>query len=327
MTRRKWDLPEREATPEQAFLNRRKFMKSAGLIGAGLITGCGEDRVFEPFEVTEQPADVQSPASDDGALYPAATNPDFAALDRALTDENVAATYNNFYEFTVGKNVSEFVEKFQPRPWTLKVSGLVEQPRTYDVDELTRMMTLEERLYRHRCVEAWSMAVPWAGFPMKSFVDMVNPLSAARFVKMTTFFDTEVAPGQWTNPQYPWAYTEALTMAEATNELTMLVTGIYGHELPKQHGAPIRLIVPWKYGFKGIKSIVEIEFVDRQPDTFWNTIAPHEYGFESNVDPNIPHPRWSQAAERFISTSAFLVDKRPTLLYNGYGEYVSHLYS
>ena len=327
MTRRGWNLPECEATPEHAFLNRRKFMKSAGLIGAGLVAGCGEERVFKPFDEAEEGPGAQSPPIDTSTLYPAAANLDFATLDRPLTREDIAATYNNFYEFTVTKKVSEFVEKFEPLPWTLKVSGLVEQPKTYDIDELIRTMTLEERLYRHRCVEAWSMALPWTGFPMKSLINMVKPLSSARFVKMTTFFDTDVAPGQWDNPHFPWAYTEGLKMAEATNELTMLATGIYGHELPKQHGAPIRLVVPWKYGFKGIKSIVEIEFVDRQPATFWNTFAPHEYGFRSNVNPEVRHPRWSQAKERFISDSGFLVEDKPTLLYNGYGEYVAHLYS
>ena len=325
MPKRGWDLPEREATPAEVFINRRKFLRTAALLGASATSGCGEDRVFTPFEETQQPSGTVSERSDTSGRYPAETNPTFAALDRAITDEEVAATYNNFYEFNLGKSVFRYVGDFEPLPWTVSVSGLVEKPKVYDVDELISSMQLEERLYRHRCVEAWSMAVPWTGFAMKSLVDMVRPLSSARFVKMTSFFDTAVAPGQWQNPQFPWAYTEGLTIDEATNELTMLVTGAYGRALPKQHGAPIRLVVPWKYGFKGIKSIVSIEFIDRQPATFWNTEAPHEYGFESNVDPQIPHPRWSQSTERFIVDSIYITDEKPTLLYNGYGEWVSHL--
>ena len=167
------------------------------------------------------------------------------------------------------------------------------------------------------------MAVPWTGFPFKAFIDAVEPLASARYVKITTFLRPDEARNQWNIPDYPWAYTEGLTMAEATNELTLLATGIYGHELPKQHGAPIRLVVPWKYGYKGIKSIVRIEFTSQQPRTFWNDLAPHEYGFESNVDPEVPHPRWSQATERMLGTNKI----RDTLLYNGYQQQVAHLYA
>ena len=200
--------------------------------------------------------------------------------------------------------------------------SLVDRPKVYDLDDLVRRMPLEERLYRFRCVEAWAMAVPWTGFPMKALINEVQPKSSARYVRMVTFQRPEQAPGQKSQPWYPWPYFEALTMEEAMNELTLLGTGIYGHALPKQHGAPIRLVAPWKYGFKSIKSIVSIEFTDKQPPTFWNKLAPSEYDFWANVNPNVPHPRWSQATERLISTG----ERVPSQLYNGYGEYVAHLY-
>ena len=329
MPRRGWEIPERDATPEEVYLNRRKFLKTTGSLSvAGLLASCGSKSVFDPIEEEEQepasvPDELEPPApGPDLLLYPAPLNPDYANLDRPLTDESVAASYNNFYEFNLGKEVERFTDKFKIAPWTVEVAGLVQKPKVYDLDRLLHEMPLEERLYRHRCVEAWSMAVPWTGFPFKALIDAVEPLSSARYVKMTTFLRPDEARNQWNIPDYPWAYTEGLTMAEATNELTLLVTGIYGHELPKQHGAPIRLVVPWKYGYKGIKSIVRIEFTSEQPATFWNTLAPYEYGFESNVDPEVPHPRWSQATEVLIG-----IDQRlPTLKYNGYQGYVADLY-
>ncbi len=238
----------------------------------------------------------------------------------------MAGIYNNFWEFTDTKWVTRYIDEFEPLPWTVEIAGLVENPKTWDVEDLIGMMELEERLYRHRCVEAWSMAIPWTGFPMKALVDLVQPLSSARYVRMNSFFNPEVAPNQWDQPDYPWPYTEGLTLAEATNELTLLVTGIYGHELPKQHGAPIRLVTPWKYGFKGLKSITRIEFTEDQPATFWPTRTPSEYEFFSNVDPGVPHRRWSQAREEFITDDLEDRQVRETLLYNGYGEYVAHLY-
>ena len=329
MPRRGWEIPERDATPEEVYLNRRKFLKTTGSLSvAGLLASCGSKSVFDPIEEEEQepasvPDELEPPApGPDLLLYPAPLNPDYANLDRPLTDESVAASYNNFYEFNLGKEVERFTDKFKIAPWTVEVAGLVQKPKVYDLDRLLREMPLEERLYRHRCVEAWSMAVPWTGFPFKAFIDAVEPLASARYVKMTTFLRPDEARNQWNIPDYPWAYTEGLTMAEATNELTLLVTGIYGHELPKQHGASIRLVVSWKYGYKGIKSIVRIEFTSEQPATFWNTLAPYEYGFESNVDPEVPHPRWSQETEVLIG-----IDQRlPTLKYNGYQGYVADLY-
>lgn len=317
--KRGWEIPEREATPEELYITRRDFVKSMGLLSAFLLTGC-DDFVTPPTSgkgsAPEPPE--KTPSS---VLYPAGRNEKYI-LDRPITDEMVAAKYNNFYEFSSKKSrVWRLVERFETRPWEVEVTGLVEKPGVYDVDELSKMIGLEERLYRLRCVEAWSMAVPWTGFPMREFIKRVQPLSSAKYVRMVTFLNRAVAPGQrkvW----LPWPYTEGLTMAEATNELTLLATGIYGHELPGQHGAPIRLIVPWKYGFKSIKSIVSIEFTNRMPKTFWNTVAPDEYDFRANVDPGVPHPRWSQATERVIGSE----ERRPTLKYNGYSKFVAGLY-
>ncbi len=316
MIKRGWEIPEREATEEEVFLNRRKFMTSMGLAGFGAIAGCGSD------ESVTGPADV-----DLSDLYPATLNTAFAELDRPLTDETVAGKYNNFWEFTTSKNVWRVIDDFESRPWTMEVTGLVQNARTYDIDELIRAMPLEERLYRHRCVEAWSMAIPWTGFPMKALMDAVQPLASARYVKMTSFLRPDQARSQWNRPDEPWPYTEGLTIEEAANELTLLATGIYGHELPKQHGVPIRLVVPWKYGFKGIKSIVRMEFTEEKPLTFWPLSNRTEYGFNAIVNPDAPHPRWSQAEESFIQDSLSSASFRPTLLYNGYGEYVAHLYS
>ena len=308
---RGWEIPERLATPEAVYLNRRRFLKELGTAGlglTGLALAAGADRAA---------------AEDGAALYPAKRNPAYT-LDRALTDEQVAASYNNFYEFTTDKEaVREKVEKFQLHPWQVEIKGLVHNPRVYDFDELVRRMPLEERLYRHRCVEAWAMAVPWTGFPLKALVDLARPLSGAKYLRLVSFYRLDEAPGQKWQPWYSWPYYEGLSMAEATNELTLIATGIYGHELPKQHGAPLRLVTPWKYGFKSIKSIVLIDFVAAQPPTFWNTANPGEYDFVANVDPGVPHPRWSQASEELIGTN----ERVPTQLYNGYGEYVEKLYS
>ena len=333
MPRRGWEIEEQEATPEHVFMNRRKFLRAVGFSGLtaiGVLAGCGHERVFDPFETdvsTDPPGPDSGGSSSDApprSIYPAGTNPKFDALDRPLTQESVAAAYNNFYEFSTGKTtVLEQAGKFVADPWKVEVSGLVRNPTTFDMDDLVGQMPLEERLYRHRCVEAWAMAVPWTGFPMKALIDLVDPTSDATHVKFTTFIDPATAPGIWGNPQWPWPYVEGLTMEEALNELTLLVTGIYGHPLPVQHGAPIRLITPWKYGFKAIKSIVSIEFTREQPNTFWHTLVPQEYGFVANVNPNVSHPRWSQANERMLGTN----EMRPTLLYNGYEAFVSHLYT
>jgi methionine sulfoxide reductase catalytic subunit len=300
-----WEIPESEATPESVFLNRRQLM-AAGLAatGAGLI-GNG----------------AQAAATDPTAdLYPAKRNERFA-LDRAVTPEKYSGDYNNYYEFGTSKSIADGAEKLKTRPWTVKIDGLVEKPMDVAIDDLVRKMPLEERLYRHRCVEAWSMAVPWTGFPLKSLVALANPTSAAKYVVMQTFMDRAVAPGQkqfW----YPWPYTEGLTIEEANNDLAFLVTGIYGKPLGNQFGAPLRLAVPWKYGFKSVKAITKVNFAAERPKTFWEGLQASEYGFWANVNPEVAHPRWSQASERVLGTD----ERRPTLLFNGYGEHVADLY-
>ena len=315
--RRGWEIPEKEASSEDPLWSRRGFCKNLSILGLGLfggfVTACGPSQSALRVGAQERP-----PGPD---LYPAGLNPRFP-LDRPLTREAYAASYNNFYEFSTWKSgVWKNVGQFETHPWQVEIAGLVERPRFMDVDELIRSVPLEERLYRFRCVEAWAMAVPWTGLPLKAFVEKLRPLSSAKYVRFVSFLNTTLAPNQL-SAHGPWPYTEALTMSEAMNHLPLLATGIYGHPLLKQQGAPLRLVVPWKYGFKSIKSIVKIEFTDKQPATFWNTLRPLEYDFLANVNPQEPHPRWSQATEQMIDTG----ERRPTLLYNGYAEWVSHLY-
>jgi sulfoxide reductase catalytic subunit YedY len=323
-----WHIPESEATPEGVYMGRRRFLKKAGAYGLGaglLFTGTGGLIDLFPFGKGTggkgRGGLKKIPKSPTSGLYPAKRNLKFT-LDRPLTDELVAARYNNFYEFTTRKTVWRNIDNFVYRPWTVEITGLVEKPFTIDIDSLVKKMPIEERLYRHRCVEAWAMAVPWTGFPMRELVKLSRPLSGARYVKLQTFLNKELSLEQRVKFWLPWPYEEGLTMAEATNELTLLATGIYGHELPAQHGAPLRLVAPWKYGFKSIKSIVRVEFTDAEPKTFWNTLVSEEYDFIANVNPKIPHPRWSQAFERMIGTD----ERRETVLFNGYGEYVAGMY-
>jgi methionine sulfoxide reductase catalytic subunit len=265
----------------------------------------------------EEPEDTADPSA---GLYPVKRNPRYT-LDRPLTDPKYSEYYNNFYEFGSEKDIADAAQALKIRPWTVKIDGMVEKPFEIGIDDLLKKMPLEERLYRHRCVEAWSMAVPWSGFPMAAFLALAKPLGSAKYVHMETFLDASVASGQkqfW----YPWPYVEGVTIAEANNELAFMVTGMYGKPVPKQDGAPLRLALPWKYGFKSIKSIVRVSFTDKQPATFWQTVQGDEYGFWANVNPEVPHPRWSQETERVLGT-----DKRvPTLKWNGYGEFVAHLY-
>ncbi len=307
-SRRGWEIPESQATPENIFLNRRRLLKTAAagsllIGGAGLLAACDD-----------MPA-AQAAESDDPSakLYPVDRNERYT-LDRPLTDEGLATTYNNYYEFGSSKNVWQKAQELPLRPWTVTIDGMVEKPMEIGIGDLLAKMPLEERLYRHRCVEAWSMAVPYSGFPLKALVDMARPLSSAKYVQMTTFQDPEVASGQraaW----YPWPYVEGLTMAEATHELAFIATGLYGKPIVKQNGAPLRLAVPWKYG-------VRFEFTDQRPKSFWEVIQGSEYGFWANVNPEVPHPRWSQASERVLG----LNEQVPTLLYNGYAEFVADLY-
>jgi methionine sulfoxide reductase catalytic subunit len=304
---RAWELRESEATPEGVFFERRTLLKTAAA-GAMLAPGL--------------PSAIAAPADEDpsAGLYPAKQNPRYT-LDRPLTDEKLATTYNNFYEFGSQKFIADDAQALKTRPWTINIDGLVEKPMIVDIGDLLKKMPLEERLYRHRCVEAWSMAVPWSGFPMAAFVDFAKPLGSAKYVRMETFLDPKTASGQkqvW----YPWPYVEGVTIAEAGNELAFLVTGMYGKPVPKQDGAPLRLALPWKYGFKSVKSIVRFSFTDKRPQSFWEALQANEYGFWANVNPAVPHPRWSQADERVLGTN----ERRPTLKWNGYGDFVAHLY-
>ncbi len=310
-----WEIPENLVTPESAYINRRKFIKDLGIAGAGALSLFGTNACAQDKGVAKQLESYQKQTLN-------AKKNDNYTVTRPQTEEIVAATYNNFYEFTSSKStVWKRVERFKTRPWEIEVSGHVENPMTIDVDDLIKQMPLEERIYRFRCVETWAMVVPWVGFPMKALLDKVQPKSSAKYVEMVTFMDPDVA-FQQNDARLPWPYVEGLTLAEAMNELTLMVVGIYGHILPPQHGAPIRLIVPWKYGFKSIKSIVSIELTDKKPRNFWNLILPREYGFEANVNPKVSHPRWSQASEWMIGS----MDRHPTMIYNGYGESVAHLY-
>jgi sulfoxide reductase catalytic subunit YedY len=306
--RRGWEMPERLATPEALFLDRRSFLAGAGAAAMALAP---------ELALAQRIADLPDPSR---GLYPAKRNETFL-LDRPVTDETVNGTYNNFYEFGSSKTIAKAAQALPLRPWTVKIDGLVEKPQEIGIDDLLRKLPLEERLYRHRCVEAWSMAIPWSGFPMAKLVALAQPLASAKYVRMETFLDSKVASGQ-RQTWYPWPYVEGLTMAEASNPLTFLATGAYGKPIAKQHGAPLRLAVPWKYGFKSVKSIVRFSFVEQRPKSFWEALQASEYGFWANVNPEVPHPRWSQATEQLIGTS----ERRPTLLYNGYGEFVADLY-
>ncbi len=302
-SRKSWEISENQVTPEHLFLNRRALLGAgAALVGANALPGFA------------QAAEEDMTTS----LYPAKKN-DAYTLDRPLTPEAANASYNNFYEYSTDKKLN--ADKLITRPWMVKVDGLVETPKDIGIDDLIKSMPLEERLYRHRCVEAWSMTIPWTGFPLKALIAAAKPTSAAKFVRFETFNNPKMAPGQ-KSPIYPWPYIEALTMEEAMNDLAFMVTGAYGHPLAKVHGAPLRLATPWKYGFKSIKSIVKISFVDKRPVGLWEALQNSEYGFWANVNPEVPHPRWSQATENVIGTN----ERRPTLLFNGYGEQVAALY-
>lgn len=262
-------------------------------------------------------------------LFPAKANDKFKVDDLALTKEELATSYNNFYEFSLEKNeVKKKVERWTLSPeWKIEVAGLVELKKTFSVEELCDLAGgNEERVYRFRCVEAWSMVVPWTGFSLAALVEKLKPTKGAKFVKFQTFADSKIGTNMSGLSGYSWPYTEGLTLEEARHPLSLIATGMYGKPLPKQNGAPLRLVVPWKYGFKSIKSIVKIEFTDQQPKTLWNESASNEYGFYANVNPNVPHPRWSQATERVLDSS-FIPKRKPTLMFNGYEKEVASLYT
>ncbi|MFG1373995.1 protein-methionine-sulfoxide reductase catalytic subunit MsrP [Xanthobacter oligotrophicus] len=307
--RRGWEIPESAATPEGIYLSRRELMGAGAMLAAASLAGPA---------AAQRVGDLPDPSA---GLYPARQNPRYT-LDRPVTPEAKSSTVNNYYEFSYGKNVAPSMSRFERRPWLVKIDGLVDNPQELGIDDLLKKVQLEERLYRHRCVEAWSMAVPWTGFAMKDLVALAGPKAGAKYVRMETFLNPKVASNQ-RDFRYPWPYVEGLTLAEATNELAFLVTGVYGKPAPGQFGAPLRLVTPWKYGFKSIKGIVRFSFTDKQPLSFWEEVQGAEYGFWANVNPKVPHPRWSQASEEDIATG----NRRPTELFNGYGEYVAGLYA
>lgn len=322
-----WWIRERDLTDDGTYAarrtHRRAFLRQAALgtaaLGAagitGTLLGCKDAAAKGEVPLSEPMADLLRPG------YPAPRAKGYDA-GRPLTKEAVAASHNNFYEFTTDKDkVWRRVGAFQPRPWTLTVTGAVDKTRTFDIDDLEKM-GLETRHYRFRCVEAWAMAVPWVGIPLKTLLDKVGVAKGAKYVRLVSFNRPDQAPGQAAQNWYKWPYYEGLSLKEATHPLTMLATGIYGHALPRQHGAPVRLVVPWKYGYKNIKSITRIEVLDYQPPTFWNDLQPSEYDFLANVNPKWNHPRWSQAYEKMIGTGKV----HNTAWLNGYAREVGHLY-
>jgi sulfoxide reductase catalytic subunit YedY len=310
-----------EITPEHIYLSRRRFMKGVGALVAGsiVLAACG---TAEPT-ATVPPGTSVSPAASAVAtpLDIPALRGSADELGNALTSLEAITNYNNFYEFTTDKQkVAKLAEGFRSSPWQVEVGGLVDKPRTFDLDDLNGFAP-EERIYRLRCVEAWSMVIPWVGFPLAKLLKEVEPKSNAQYVRFETLYDPEQMPGQQRS-SYVWPYVEGLRLDEAMNDLTILATGLYGKPLLPQSGAPVRLVVPWKYGFKSIKSIVKIDLVDEMPVSLWMAAAPREYGFYANVNPDVPHPRWSQSTERRIGES----ERVETLLFNGYAEEVAQLY-
>jgi sulfoxide reductase catalytic subunit YedY len=306
----RWALPDNLVTPQAVFLNRRQWLARAGLIaGAAALPSLPGLPAL-----AAAPGDAWQPVPK--------TNPAYADAGRAVTPQDLNIRYSNFYEFGSHKEIFEASRALPTSPWTVKIGGMVERPFEIGVDELVAKMPIEERVYRHRCVEAWSMVVPWIGFPLPALVALARPLGSAKFVEFQTFQDPQVARGQrqfW----YPWPYTEGLTIEEAGNDLAFMVVGAYGETLFTSMGAPIRLHLPWKYGFKSIKSVVSVNFTEERPVGFWETLQESEYGFWANVNPEVAHPRWSQASERVLGTD----ERVPTQLFNGYAEEVAHLYA
>ncbi len=303
------DTRPSEITSETNYLNRRDFIRAGAIAGGSLIAPTAMSAVIPEQRLARLAGVSDSPFS----------------TDEAPNSFEDISTYNNFYEFGLGKDDPAVnAENFEPRPWTIEVSGDAEKTGTFDFDEFMKPFDLEERIYRMRCVEAWSMVIPWVGISLADVVKHFQPTSKAQYVAFETLNDREQMPGL-RGRSLDWPYREGLTIAEATNPLPILAVGIYGQSIPNQNGAPIRLVVPWKYGFKGIKSIVKIKFMSTRPKTSWNVAAAREYGFYANVNPAVDHPRWSQARERRIGGSVF-ASKQETLMFNGYGEHVAHLY-
>ena len=296
-----------EITSERDYLDRREFLRTAGLVTAGAIL---------------TPAMIAACAQGESAATDSAGNTIQPPL--VPTSYKKVTTYNNYYEFGTGKeDPADNAQQFRTRPWTVRVDGLVKKPADYALEDFIRPYTLEDRIYRHRCVEAWSMVIPWQGFPLRNLITRVEPQPSAKWVEFTTRLDPEQMPGQ-RGEVLPWPYTEALRIDEANHPLTLLATGLYGHTLPNQNGAPLRTVIPWKYGFKGTKAIVRIRFTERQPTTTWNDVAPDEYGFYGNVNPAVDHPRWTQRNERVIGGGW---RRKPTAMFNGYAAEVSSMYA
>lgn len=302
-----WEIPEHKVTPEAVFLNRRSLL--AGVAGVAL-AGLGGPALAE--------------GDPSQGLYPAQLNPSYKDAGRAVTDEKYNTNYNNFYEFGTSKDIAREAENLKIRPWEIAIDGEVEKPFVIGIDDLLKKMALEERVYRHRCVEAWSMVVPWSGFPMKALAALAKPTADAKYMRFETFNNPDMASGQQPGlfGTMPWPYIESLTMAEAMHDLSFMVTGAYGKPVAKSMGAPIRIHLPWKYGFKSIKSIVKVSFVKERPIGMWEQLQASEYGFWANVNPDVPHPRWSQASEQVLGTG----ERVPTQIFNGYGEFVASLY-
>jgi sulfoxide reductase catalytic subunit YedY len=312
------DIKSSEITDKRLYLDRRTFVRGVVLAGSVTATGIVYRQLAAPGKPSER---TTGSVTEPGPRAVASTTVDLPGEERTPFDD--ITNYNNFYEFSTDKRaVAEVAEGFVTRPWTVQVDGLVHKPRTFDLDDLMRLAPLEERVYRLRCVEAWSMVIPWLGFPLASLLDAVEPTSQARFVQFTTLHAPDRMPGQRYDA-LDWPYVEGLRLDEAMHELTILSVGLYGEMLLPQNGAPVRLVVPWKYGFKSIKSIVRISLVERQPETSWHLASPDEYGFYSNVNPKVDHPRWSQARERRIGEFG----QRETLLFNGYADQVARLYA
>ncbi len=310
-------IPSSEITPKDQYLNRRRFLRGAasGLAAAGAVA-LGIRSL----------ADVFSPGTSVFAGTKLQTVPSpLTTTGEQLTSYQDVTTFNNYYEFGVQKNEpAQNAGALPTAPWSIRVDGLVKEPKTFDIEALLKLRPLEERVYRHRCVEAWSMVIPWVGYSLSEFIKQCEPLSNARYVQFLSYYDSRVE--RWASQTtIQWPYSEGLRMDEAMNPLALLTFGLYGEVLPNQNGAPVRIVVPWKYGFKSAKSIVRVRFVDRQPPTTWNEQAPNEYGFYSNVNPNVDHPRWSQKVERRIGLP-FYAQRRTTLMFNGYGDQVASLY-
>ncbi len=332
-----WQLPEREVTDPDTYWNRRRFVHALGLGAAaastGLTVGCESSVELVDNTNTDPSCDANPPSnplqtictSPTQDLYPASRNNQFRLSDD-LTERFASATHNNYYEF-LGRpgdinRIWDLVGTFRDRPWTVEVAGEIENPGVFDVADLEREFGLEERISRLRCVERWSIVVPWTGYPLAKLIAKARPLSTAKWVRFVGFNRPTEAIGQFGQPYYPWPYTEGLRMDEAMHPLALVATGIFGEPLPKQNGSPLRLALPWKYGFKSIKAFQRIEFLREPPTTFWTEFAPEEYGFYSNVNPNVAHPRWSQVEEFRLGSLV----SRPTELFNGYGAWVADLY-